>query len=171
MQYVYESKDLILSFLSVPNLRDMIYLVKDRNISDESIQASSELSITYVAKQVRMNHYADSVYGWVPDLDDFKPWVQFDMEHVVTAWGVVVKLPGNNPHINDRITSLKVAKSGDGEKWRDVSDVIYIKYNTNDMLSISWFKKAATAQYWKINILTWQELVVMKADLIGQISS
>ena len=159
--------NITLPSLSVPNVRDLVYLVKD--ISAESIRASSQFSINSAAKQVRMNHYLDSTYGWTPHFDDLAPWVQFDMEEVVTVWGVVVRLPGINPYIYERIRSLKVAMSEYAVKWRDASDVIITSYNTDDMLSISWFRKAATAQYWRINALTWQDQISMKADLIGHV--
>ena len=151
-------------------MRDLILLVETMSTRDGLISASSEFSI-YVARQVRTNGHLNSTYGWTPDVDDREPWVQFNMEQVVTVWGVVVMLSGNDPNTEEKITSLKVAASGDGVKWNDVSDVMFTNYNKVDrgMFSTSWFKKASQAQYWRINVLAWQNRISMQADLIGQI--
>ena len=34
--------------------------------------------------------------------------------------------------------------------------------------SISWFDEAASAQYWRIKLLSWEIQPSMKADLIGR---
>ena len=159
---------MIVSFLLVPSMQDLSYLVKNMNSRDVQIHASSQFSI-YVANNVKMNPNMDSVYGWTPDSDDLAPWVQFDLEQVVTVWGVVVKLTGSNSFTDGRITSLKVATSGEGVRWSDVSDVLITNYNNRTMRSDSWFKKAARAKYWRINVLAWQNRISMKADLIGEI--
>ena len=60
-----------------------------------------------------------------------------------------------------------MASSKGGVKWNDASDVIVTDYDKVDLASVSWFKKADRAQYWRIKVLTWVDLASMKADLIG----
>ena len=92
--------------------------------------------------------------------------MQFDMEQEVTVWGVAVKPRCDEPHNHEGVISLRVVRSHDEIKWHDASDVIHANYVLNHT-SNSWFEEAASARYWRIQVLTWQSRPSMKADLIG----
>ena len=137
------------------------------DISDSSITASSASNVNHSAKRVRFGSSFDCASAWAAAVDDRVPWVQFDMEQKVTVWGVAVKAQCNEPSTNQGVTSLKVATSKDRRKWSPVSWLITANYSVGN-LSVSWFNKAATAQNWRIEVLSWQHQPTMKADLIGQ---
>ena len=138
------------------------------NISDASITASSERNANHAAKRVRINRYLDYACAWAAAPDDYRPWIQFDMEQKVTVWGVVVNPRCDEPYTNQRVTVLTVAVSEDIVRWTDVSDVQTLVYlNSFRYNSTSWFDDAVTARYWRIYILDWENQASMKADLIG----
>ena len=151
-------------FVSVPdNVENLaVYL----NIDDSSITASSSWGAKHEAYRVRLDRYFDLACAWCGKNDEPRPWVRFDMGQEVTGWGVVVKPRCDSPHTNQQVTSLQVFKSDDDVKWCGVSDVITTDYSI-DKTSTSWFDEAATARYWRINVLTWLTHPSMKADLIG----
>ena len=136
------------------------------NISDASITASSDLTTHHTAERVRADRYLDYGCAWAPAHDEGKPWVQFDMEQKVIVWGVLVKPSCYEQYVDKRVTSLKVVMSNDRVRWHDASVVITLNYSV-DNVSTSWFDEAATAQYWRIQILAWHIQPFMKADLLG----
>ena len=138
------------------------------DISDALITASSESDVHHTAKEVRWKRNSSDCFpAWVAASDDRAPWVQFDMEQDVTVWGVAVKPRCDDLYTNQRVTSFKVAASKDRRKWSYVSRVTSANFSV-DNLFISWFDEAATAQNWRIEVLSWQHQPAMKADLIGQ---
>ena len=141
-------------------------LAKYLDISDASITASSEHNTNHTAKRVRVDCYLDYACAWAAARDESTPWVQFDMEQEVTVWGVLVKARCDKPYTDQRVTSLKVVMSNDRVRWHDASEVINPNYSVEG-LSTSWFDEAATAQYWRIQILKWHIQPFMKADLLG----
>ena len=112
-----------------------------------------------------MDRYSD--WTWTPAPDDHAPWVQFDMEQEVTAWGVVVKFRRDEQYTNQIATSLKVATSVDRLKWNDVSRVLPTNHTTYPS-SVTWLEKAAAAQYWRIHVRGWYKQPSIKAELVGQ---
>ena len=151
--------------LSVQSVHDVELLAKYLDISDASFTASSESDVHHTAKTVSFARYHDHV--WTAASGDHTPWVQFDMEQEVTAWGVLVECRSHEPHTNQSVTSLKVAASVDRVKWEDVSKSLRTNRTDHQPSYISWFDEAATAQYWKIHVLEWYIQPSMKADLLG----
>ena len=141
-------------------------LVKYLDISDTSITASSERNVQHAAKRVRVDRYLDYACAWAAAPNDRKVWIQFDMEQDVTVWGVLWKPRCDEPYTDQRVTSLKVVMSNDRVRWHDVSEVITPNYSV-DNISTSWFDEAATAQYWRIQVLAWHIQPSLKADLLG----
>ena len=150
-----------------PNQDDLAYLVSDMNIRDASITASSERNTTHAAKRVRINRYDDDESAWAPAAIDHAPWVQFDMEQDVTVWGIVMKPRCDDPHTDQRVTLVKVARSDYGVQWQDTSNIISADYSVYE-ISTSWLDEATTARYWRIEVVTWHAELFMKADLIGR---
>ena len=143
------------------------FLVDYLDLDDASITASSERNVNHAAKRVRINRYLDNACAWAAAGTDNTPWVQFDMEQEVTAWGLLVKLPCGEPQTSYRVTALKVTMSQDGVRWNDVSGTLTMSY-TSHQESTSWFDEPATSRNWKLQVIHWNGEPTMKADLFGQ---
>ena len=119
---------------------------------------------------MRITTNLEHLSAWIADTHDYAPWVKFDMEQEVTVWGVIVTMVPASPErdIFLKVTSIKVSMSGDGVKWNDVSGVISTVYKGTPNISLSWFDEAATARNWKIDVVAWEYLPSMQADLLGE---
>ena len=136
-------------------------------ITDASITASTVYSPSHGPERVRLDKYSEYPCAWVALINEPRPWVQFDMGELVTVWGVIMKPRCDPPWDVQRILSFQLGKSDDGTSWSYVSDVVTADYSVNKT-SVSWITHPTRAQYWRIEVVSWQEAPSMKADLIGK---
>ncbi|XP_072025097.1 uncharacterized protein [Amphiura filiformis] len=145
--------------------------VEDGNITDDQLQASSDLSNGTGLLQWRLNQEAvtDIPGAWVALTSDTQPWLQINLYRHTHIAGVIVQ---GRADADQWVTSYKVQTSLDGTTLVYVND----KDGVQELFEGSWdqstpvthlFHEAVLAQYVRILPQSWHGNVSMRCELLG----
>ena len=152
-------------------------MLSHQNPGDFVITSSSEYNVTHGADRALVTYYDGTCGGasWSAATCDREPWVQFTFNRRFLVYGLWLKNPCDAPNIGQRIKSVQVTKSDDGEEWCNVSGITPVIYNTTNTTdggykhgSVFFLDTFNIGQYWRINVKTWLHHPSMKLDLSGE---